>query len=187
MVVLDRIAAGDVDTVFRRQKRPTVKVGGTLRTAIGVLAIDAVERVEPDDVTDDDARRSGAAGRDEVIGFLQGKADGDCYRIRVRLAGADPRLALRSDDGLDSDDVAQIVARLDRFDRASRHGPWTRDVLRLIASRPHVRAGDLAPTLGRDMPSFKVDVRKLNELGLTISHEVGYELSPRGRRVLDHL
>jgi hypothetical protein len=31
---------------------------------------------------------------------------------------------------------------------------------------------------------FKADVRKLKELGLTESLEVGYRLSPRGRAVL---
>lgn len=53
--VLRAIAAGDVDTVFRRQKRPTVRTGGTLRTAVGVLDIVSVDRIEPGDVTDDDA------------------------------------------------------------------------------------------------------------------------------------
>ena len=48
---LRRIASGEVDTVFRRQRRPTVKAGGTLRTMIGMLAIDSVERIEPADVT----------------------------------------------------------------------------------------------------------------------------------------
>jgi hypothetical protein len=34
---------------------------------------------------------------------------------------------------------------------------------------------------GRERLEFKRDVRKLKELGLTLSLEVGYELSPRGR------
>jgi ribosomal protein S19E (S16A) len=50
-----------------------------------------------------------------------------------------------------------------------------------------VRAGDLADSLGRETPPFKVDVRKLKEMGLTESLEVGYRLSPRGRAVLDRL
>jgi hypothetical protein len=33
--------------------------------------------------------------------------------------------------------------------------------------------------------SFKRDVRKLKELGLTESLEVGYRLSPRGAALLD--
>ena len=63
-------------------------------------------------------------------------------------------------------------------------GPWTRQVLRLIAENPGVRAPDLAASLGRDTLAFKRDVRRLKELGLTISLPVGYELSPRGRAYL---
>jgi hypothetical protein len=48
-----------------------------------------------------------------------------------------------------------------------------------------VRAADIAQTFGRETQSFKLDVRKLKNLGLTISHEVGYELSPRGRSYLN--
>lgn len=178
--VLRAIAAGEVDTVFRRQKRPTVRAGGTLRTAVGVLDILSVDRIEPGDVTDDDARRAGMRDRDEVIALLDGKADGDCYRVRVRLGGPDPRIVLRERDELTDAEVDDLSARLDRLDARSPHGPWTRDVLGLIAEHPHVRAPDLAARLGRDTPSFKTDVRKLKALGLTISHSPGYELSPRG-------
>ena len=82
---------------------------------------------------------------------------------------------------------AEVRTRLGRLDAASTRGPWTRDVLELIAERPSVRAADLAPLLGRERLSFKRDVRKLKELGLTESLEVGYRLSPRGRAVLDRL
>jgi hypothetical protein len=34
---------------------------------------------------------------------------------------------------------------------------------------------------------MKVDIRKLKSLGLTISHDVGYELSPRGTAYLSWL
>ena len=55
-------------------------------------------------------------------------------------------------------------------------------MLRLIAERPAVRAGDLAAALGREAQPFKIDVRKLDRLGLTESLDVGYRLSPRGER-----
>jgi DNA-binding IclR family transcriptional regulator len=58
-------------------------------------------------------------------------------------------------------------------------------VLRLIGDRPGVRAAALAAAAGRDRASFKLDVRKLKELGLTESLEVGYRLSPRGRALLE--
>jgi hypothetical protein len=57
-------------------------------------------------------------------------------------------------------------------------------VLRLIEARPGERAADLARSLGRETLPFKRDVRKLKELGLTESLEVGYRLSPRGRSFL---
>ena len=47
-----------------------------------------------------------------------------------------------------------------------------------------VRAADLAPSLGRETQPFKLDVRKLKNLGQTISLEVGYRLSPRGAAYL---
>jgi hypothetical protein len=185
--VLERIVSGEVDTQFRRQKRPTVKAGGTLRTQLGMLAIVEVSRIELGDVTEDDARRSGARDRDEVIAELQSKPDGDYYRIRLRFAGPDPRVALRVDDRLTDDDVTQLAAKLDRLDRSAAHGAWTRATMRLIDARPHVRAPDLAASIGLDTATFKNDVRKMKALGLTISHSPGYELSPRGRALLRRL
>ena len=185
--VLERIARGEIDTQFRRQKKPTVKAGGTLRTHLGMLEIVDVARVALDDVSDQDARRSGAADREQVIAELTKKAEGDVYRVRLRYAGADPRLALRADDELSDADVAALTAKLDRFDRSASTGPWTRATMRLIADNPHVRAPDLAATVGRETAPFKNDVRKLKALGLTISYSPGYELSPRGHALLRRL
>lgn len=70
------------------------------------------------------------------------------------------------------------------MDRRAAHGPWTRDVLQLIARKPRTRAPELAEALGREARAFKTDVRKLKNLGLTISRDIGYELSPRGRAYL---
>lgn len=49
-----------------------------------------------------------------------------------------------------------------------------------IAAEPGRQAPDLAAGQGRDTAPFKADVRKLKELGLTESLEIGYRLSPRG-------
>ena len=185
--VLERIVRGEVDTQFRRQKKPTVKAGGTLRTHLGMLDILEVERIDLDRITEKDARRSGARSREEVIDELTKKSEGDFYRVRLRYAGDDPRLALRADDDLSDDDVATLEAKLDRLDRSSSTGSWTRLTMRLIADHPHVRAPDLAASVGRETAPFKNDVRKLKALGLTISHSPGYELSPRGQALLKRL
>jgi hypothetical protein len=99
----------------------------------------------------------------------------------VRLAGEDPRIALRARADLTAEDRAGIDARLARLDAASRTGPWTGKVLAVIAANEGVRAPDLAAALGRETPPFKRDVRKLKDLGLTESLDVGYRVSPRGR------
>lgn len=181
--VLDGISRGEVDLVFRRWVRPTVKTGGTLRTHLGLLQIDSVEPVQAATITEDDARRAGTDLAD-LIGFLEAKADGEVYRVELGGIVPDPRTALREDDDLSADDIAAISSRLDRFDRSAKRGPWTMQFLRLLAERPHVRALDLADELGLEKMVFKNDVRKLKEIGLTISHSPGYELSPRGRAYL---
>ena len=178
---LEGIAEGRISLAFRRWKRPTVRAGGELRTAVGVLAIDAVDAISESDITADDARRAGYPARDALLADLNRRPDGDLYRVAVRLAGDDPRTALREQDTLDGDAIEAIAARLARFDQSSRHGPWTETVLRLIEASPGVRAPDLAASLDRETQPFKRDVRKLKELGLTESLKVGYRLSPRGR------
>ena len=180
--VLRRVAEGDVTLAFRRWRRPTVKAGGTLRTRVGVLAIDSVEPVDEDQVTDADARRAGAADREALLAGL--RAVGRLYRVEFRLAGPDPRIALRERSDISPEERAEIDARLTRLDTASRHGPWTAAVLELIAERPGTRAPDLAASFGRETAPFKADVRKLKELGLTESLLVGYRLSARGRAYL---
>ena len=103
----------------------------------------------------------------------------------MRLAGPDSRVELRERSDLDDAERAELERRLARFDAASPTGPWTHEVLRLIEARPAVRAPDLAASLGLQRDDFKRNVRKLKELGLTESLEVGYRLSPRGRAFLD--
>jgi len=90
---LAAIAAGEITVAFRRWKRPMARAGGTQQTPAGVLAFDAVERV--DDVTDADARRAGLPDADAVRALLRGR-EGDLYRIRFHVAGPDPRIALRA-------------------------------------------------------------------------------------------
>jgi hypothetical protein len=185
--VLDGIADGSISVAFRRWARPRVRVGSRLRTVVGVLEVDAVDKIVVADITAKDARRAGFSSRDDLVRALDQRADGSVYRIQLHLAGSDPRVALRGQSTLTDADVAGVQQRLARLDAASRHGSWTRTVLRLIRDHPAVRAADLAPELGQETLAFKRDVRKLKELGLTESLEVGYRLSPRGHAVLDRL
>jgi hypothetical protein len=183
---LPRLADGSITVAFRRQRRPTVRAGGTLTTPVGVLAIDDVRAVTTGEITGEDARRAGCDSRDALLADLGPPEEGrTLYRVELHFAGPDPRLARRRGDDLSADDVAELTRQLERLDRAGRRAPWTAAVLQLIAARPGVRAGDLAAELGRERLPFKADVRKLKALGLTESLGVGYRLSPRGRAWLE--
>lgn len=185
---LDGIASGDIVLAFRNWRRPSVKAGTRLRTAIGLVVIDAIDVVEPAQISETDARRAGFSSHDALLQALGARtgAQGDrtVYRIELHLAGPDPREALRERADLSADEVAAIGTRLQRFDAASTHGPWTLATLQLIADRPATRAVELAAETGRPKDKFKTDVRKLKELGLTESLGTGYRLSPRGHAFL---
>jgi hypothetical protein len=183
LAVLRGVADGTVDRAFRRWERPRVRAGGRQRTAIGVIGFPSVEIVEREALTDEDAQRAGLASLERLLAFLDRRPDRPIYRVGLELLGPDPRLVLR--ETLPSaEEHEEIERRLDRLDRASRHGPWTTEVLALIGARPSTPATELAATLGREKQPFKLDVRKLKELGLTESLRPGYRLSPRGRAVL---
>lgn len=181
--ILRAIADGSVTLAIRRWPRPRVKPGGRQRAPIGVIAFDAVDVVQREELGEADARAAGLDSLDELLSFLDRRAGGEIYRIRLRLAGPDPRIALRASVP-DAAETEQLIRRLTRLDRASRHGPWTASVLRAIGEQPEVRAADLAAGFARETASFKLDVRKLKELGLTESLPRGYRLSPRGRAVM---
>lgn len=185
------VADGSVTIAFRRWRRQDVAVGSTFRTVSGVVRVDEVGVVDPAAITEEEAVAAGWPDADRLRRQLDkvqpGEGEGELatYRVVLSWAGPDPRVALRESADLTEADVAAIDARLERLDRASSHGPWTMATLDVIRRRPHTRAPDLAAELGRERDPFKIDVRKLKNLGLTRSFEVGYEVSPRGASYLE--
>ncbi len=185
MRLREPIERGEVDVLFRRWKRLQAVVGNTYRTAAGRLTVTAVDVVDPDDLTEEDARRAGHPDVAALRHALRGDPSLPTYRIAVAPAeGPDPRSELADDDRLAEEDVAEIDRRLERLDRASSWGAWTMPTLHLIEDQPAVVSTVLAEAVGRERQAFKLDVRKLKALGLTESLEVGYRLSPRGRAYL---
>ncbi len=181
--ILNGIRDGTITVAFRRWRRPTVRTGGTLLTAIGQLSIASVTVVAEDAISETDARQAGFTDLDALRRALDERADGECYRIEFGGLTADPRLALR--EALPNETETETLRqRLDRMDASTESGAWTRQVLALIASHPGTRAESLAGMLGMEKLPFKARVRKLKALGLTESLEVGYRLSLRGEAIL---
>lgn len=180
------LADGAITVAFRRWQRPRVIAGRSYRAAGVILDVVAVTEVEAAAIGDDDAQAAGFPDAATLLADLPGDPSLPVFRIDFRRSqGPDPRAELAASDDLADADVAEIDKRLDRLDRASSNGPWTRPTLRLIADHPARRAGDLAEIVGRDRAPFKLDVRKLKNLGLTESLDIGYRLSPRGAAYLE--
>jgi hypothetical protein len=184
---LNGIGNGTITLAFRRWRRPSVKSGGTLLTAVGQLHIESVREIDAAQISEADARRAGFESRAALLAELDRSKAGALYRIEFGRLEADPRVALRRKVAADADERAAMLERLRRLDARSADGPWTLRTLDLIRKRPGVRAGDLCVVIGQEMTHFKSNVRKLKGMGLTESLEIGYRLSPRGSALLRDL
>jgi len=160
-------------------------LGGRYRTWGLLLEVDDIRSVDPASITDADARRAGYLSSEALLRQLEKQGhDGAVWRVEFHCVGADDRIARRNDSALDPERLAKLEARLDRLDCASNSGPWTARTLRLIAEHPGVVSTTLAQQTKMERPAFKINVRKLKEMGLTESLEVGYRLSALGEALL---
>ena len=182
------IARGEVTVTFRRWKRRQALAGRRYRTGGGIIEVDAIEIVDESDITEPGRPcgplpvRRGPRGGPPRHPRPRPLPDPVPHRRRARppvaprrVGRAERRRRRRARSPAPTARRGQPSRPLDRARR------WS-----CIARRPGVRAGDLADELGRERLPFKADVRKLKNLGLTISLDVGYRLSPRGRGLPGH-
>lgn len=182
--VAEGIANGDITLVLRRWDAPRAKPGGTQRTVAGTVRIDEVAEYPGSyRVTAAQARAAGYPDAKTAQRELDRRPATHTYVITVSYLAPDERPELAADDRLSPADIDAITARLGRWDAAAET-PWTRRYLEMIGANEAVRAPDLAGRVGLDVPRFKRRVRQLKGLGLTISLDVGYRLSPRGKAFL---
>lgn len=182
------IVDGTVTLTFRKWDKPKVKPGGRYRChPIGVLRVDAAERVKLGAVSVADAKSAGFADRAELVAYLGRFGADDATEVtKVRFAyeGDGDRSELALDDALTPADRATLAKKLAAMDERSEAGPWTARAFALIDEHPRVAASKLAKQIGWETAPFKANIVKLKKLGLTMSFEVGYEISPRGRAFL---
>ncbi|MEV8373244.1 hypothetical protein AB0P21_10940 [Kribbella sp. NPDC056861] len=184
------VETGKITAAYRRWAEARVVEGRIYRTNAGRIEIDSVREVKPDLISDydDDVFAADRQNARDVRRRLRGNEDWPTFLIKFHLVeGADPREELAATAELTEEDLEDLRTRLAKLDELSKHGAWTTAVLQKIQARPATRAGDLAADFDRDTPGFKLDVRKLKNLGLTYSLETGYELSPRGQAYLKSL
>ena len=179
---------GSIVLAFRRWKRSQVVAGRRYRTGTDLVEAVAVDVVTPADIDAAQAAEAGYPSAGDLLANLRGDEDLPLYRIRFRRVDEpDPRDVLAADADMSVDDLARLTARMARMDASDSRGPWTTAILTQIADHPATVSTVLAEALGWPRPDFKLHVRRLKELGLTISLDVGYRLSPRGEAYLRHV
>ncbi len=182
---LEGIKTGKITLAFRKWKKPTVRKGSQIRTEIAVVDISDISEISLTDITDRDAVSAGFDCAESLLKSLNKVNEGTIYRIKVRYYSEDPRIALRAHTTLTEKDFQLLKKKLERLDSYDKAGPWTLTVLKTIRDHPKLRAADLAVKLNREKDELKINIRKLKNLGLTISHEVGYSISPLGEHFLN--
>ena len=177
---LEGIREGKVTLAYRRWKKVSAKTGSLIKTAVGLVEIQSINVIRAEEISESDARKAGFSSLDDLMKMLLQYPEGDFYKIKVRYHAADPRIELREQSKLNNEAYLELKTKLQRLDHYSSTGPWTMAILAAIKANPKLRAADLALKTGYEKDWLKLNIRKLKNLGLTISHHPGYELSPFG-------
>lgn len=184
---LTLIEKGTVKVAFRKWVRPSVKESGTLLTPVGQLRIKSLITIRYEEINDDEILRAGYKNRSELDKELSFKEEGDIYRIEFELEKADPRIELRENANISDAEMSDILTKLKRFDSNGKVKNWTFRIIKAVHDEPEKRAIEYATELGYEKQWFKLNIRKLKNLGLTISLTDGYKISPRGEAILKKL
>ena len=183
------IVDGSVTTTLRQWEKSRVKPGGRYRVhPIGVIVVDSVEKVSIASITEQDAVGCGFTAKSELLEYLGRYSerssvtpDGEVWRIDFHHGGEDDRIESALDRSISHELYVELRRKLEGYDKRSASGAWTRRTLKIIETNPRIAASKLAPKLRMETLPFKANVVKLKKLGLTMSFEVGYEVSPRGQ------
>jgi len=176
----EAITRGEITISFRNWQQPRAKVGGEYNIhpfgAIRVLAMCETTIAKAPRTT---IQRAGFAGKDDLAAYLKCEATTPVHRVEFTYLGP-KNVKVPARGKLSDSELTKLIARLNKIE-------WAASTLVLLRDNPHTRAGDLADLCGMQRDLFKRNVRRLKGLGLTISHDAGYELSTRGTQMVASL
>lgn len=184
---LDGIMSGKISLAFRKWKNLSVKKDSLLKTSIGLVKIEDISETEMSQITEDDAKLAGYDNVKTLINELEKTVNGVIYKIQLSFYSPDPRIDLRQKQQITDEELEELKEKLLNLDKFSKQGKWTVKVLKAIQENPKLPAVELAAKVNKEKEWLKTNVRKLKNLGLTISHEPGYTLSPLGAYFLNVL
>jgi hypothetical protein len=185
------IADGSITKTFRVWSRPQATVGGRYQVGkVGLLQVDAIEQVTLASISEADVAAAGFESREAMTKYVRRASrkpfdeETTVYAVTFHFDGPDDRPKPDTGGAPTQEAATELSEKLLKMDERHTLGPWTLAVLGLIEEQPGVVSTELANQLGRERQQFKNDVRKLKKLGLTISLETGYKLSPKGEAYL---
>ncbi|MBE8722496.1 ASCH domain-containing protein [Sphingobacterium pedocola] len=181
---LQGIKSGKINLAFRKWQKASVKIGSLLHTSVGLVEILNIEVVNEIDVTDNDASDAGFADKKQLLKSFTSSSTGKIFKISVSYHSADPRIKLRQQTELLEQQFENLRKKLERLDNYSKQGYWTGKILLTIKHNPNLHAVGIAKLTGFKKEWLKLNIRKLKNMGLTISHNIGYEISPLGEHFL---
>lgn len=184
---LEGIRSGKVNLAFRKWKSTVLKKGSLLKTAIGIVEITDIAVINEPHINEIDAQKAGFTDLESLLRSIHVNEIGRIYKIHVRYYGEDPRLKLRDKKSMGQGEINNLLSKLSQMDKYSRNGFWTKDILIAINDNPRMSAAQLSEITGRSKEWLKLNIRKLKNLGLTISHDPGYEISPTGKLLIPSL
>lgn len=184
---LEGIKTGKITLAFRKWKKSAVRKGSRIKTEMAVVEISDISEIGIGEITNRDAVNAGFDSLESLLKSLNSVEEGIVFKMKVRYYSEDPRIALRANTAIADKDFEGLKKKLERLDKYSKDGNWTIAVLEMIRMNPRLRAADLAEMMNKEKHALKINIRKLKNLGLTISHEVGYTLSPLGEYTLKKL
>lgn len=185
------IADGSITKTFRVWSRPQVTAGERYQVGkVGSLLVDTIDQVALSSISESDVAAAGFESREKMTKYLRRASRQPfddattVYAVTFHFDGPDDRPGPDTGAPPTEEAAAELSGKLLKMDERHALGPWTLAVLGIIEKRPGVVSTELASQLGRERQQFKNDVRKLKALGLTISLETGYKLSPKGEAYL---
>ncbi|WP_099367543.1 hypothetical protein [Sphingobacterium sp. 1.A.4] len=184
---LKSIKSGEITLAFRKWHKASVKIGSLVHTSVGLIKISDIQVVNEIDITDQDAIMAGYHDTLQLLKSFGPNNRGNIYKITVSYHSADPRIKLREQTELSEDQFNELKNKVDKLDRFSKQGNWTNKILLAIKDNPNLHAIGIAKLTGFEKEWLKLNIRKLKNLGLTISQPVGYEISPLGNEYLNRL
>jgi hypothetical protein len=182
---LKGIKTGAINLAFRKWKKLSITKGTQLKTTIGLVEITEIEVVNEKDITDLDIKNAGFENKTQLEKALNQAIEGNIYKIGVCYHSEDPRIKLREQTELTQDDYQALKMKLTKLDKSSKQGNWTAKILLTIKNQPNRVATEIAKLTDFEKEWLKLNIRKLKNLGLTISHKVGYEISPLGKLFIE--